>query len=148
MSDGTGTQVRAQMINKYRIRTIQRKLYNVRAPPREGDGKNRERILQQHKLSLYPTVINLYKFDLLGLKVHSHQNLLFVFDCHLIQYQPLSNPLGPSSSTHSLQIYCTGLIGPKSHTSWTQVPKTVSLHYTLHVIKSMCFCHISHSLLQ
>ena len=33
VSDGIGTQVRAQMINKCRMRMIQRELYNVRAPP-------------------------------------------------------------------------------------------------------------------
>ena len=31
--DGTGTQVRAQMINKYRIKMAQKELYNVRDPP-------------------------------------------------------------------------------------------------------------------
>ena len=87
-------------------------------------GKQEERILQQPKLSLYPIVINLYKGDLIGLKVPLHQNLLFVFDCYLIQYQPLSNPLGLSSSTNSLQIYCIGLIGLRSHISWAWLPKT------------------------
>ena len=33
VSDETDTQVRAQMINKYRIKMAQRKLYNVRDPP-------------------------------------------------------------------------------------------------------------------
>ena len=33
VSDGTSTQVRAQMINKCRIKMIQRELYNVRDPP-------------------------------------------------------------------------------------------------------------------
>ena len=31
--DGTSTQVRAQMMNKYRVKMIQRELYNVRDPP-------------------------------------------------------------------------------------------------------------------
>ena len=30
--DGTSTQVRAQMMNKYRVKMIQRELYNVRDP--------------------------------------------------------------------------------------------------------------------
>ena len=96
---------------------------------KKGIKKEREGILQQHKLSLYPIVLNLYKFDLLGLKVYPHQNLLSVFDCHLIQFQLLSHSLGPSSSTHSLQIYCTGLIGPRSHTSWAWAPKTCPYNY-------------------
>ena len=33
MSDGIGTQVRAQTINKCRIKMIQNELYNVRDPP-------------------------------------------------------------------------------------------------------------------
>ena len=33
VSDGTGTQIRAQMINKCRIKMIQRELYNVRDLP-------------------------------------------------------------------------------------------------------------------
>jgi len=32
-SDGTGTQVRTQMINKCRMKMIQREIYNVRDPP-------------------------------------------------------------------------------------------------------------------
>ena len=35
----------------------------------------------------------------------------------------MSNSLGSSSSTHSLQIYCIGLIRPRSHTSWAWVSK-------------------------
>ena len=31
--------------------------------------------------------------------------------------------LRPSSSTHSLQIYCTALTGPRSHTSWAWAEK-------------------------
>ena len=45
MSDGTSTQVRAQMTNKYRIKIIHRELYNVRDLPWGRDQKNRERIL-------------------------------------------------------------------------------------------------------
>ena len=33
VSDGTGTQVRAQMINKCRMKMIQRELYNMKDPP-------------------------------------------------------------------------------------------------------------------
>ena len=39
VSDETGTQVRAQMTNKCRIKMVQKELYNV------GDRRNRERIL-------------------------------------------------------------------------------------------------------
>ena len=33
VSDGTSTQVRAQMINKCRVKMAQKKLYNARDPP-------------------------------------------------------------------------------------------------------------------
>ena len=33
--------------------------------------------------------------------------------------------LKPSSLTHSLQIYCTGITGPRSHTSWAWAAKRV-----------------------
>ena len=79
---------------------------------------------------MYPIVINSYKCDLLGLKVHWYQNLLFVFNCHLIQHLLLTNSLRPSSFIHSLQIYCPELIGPRSHTFWAwavNIPPTGSI---------------------
>ena len=39
VSDGTITQVVAQMINKYRIKIVQNELYNVRDPPWIEDWK-------------------------------------------------------------------------------------------------------------
>ena len=41
--DGTGTQVRAQMINKCRIKMVQRELYNVRDPPWGGGPEKTEK---------------------------------------------------------------------------------------------------------
>ena len=43
VSTGTSTQVIAQMINKCRIKMVQKKLYNVRDLPRRGDRKNSRR---------------------------------------------------------------------------------------------------------
>jgi len=42
VSDGTGTQVGLQMINKCRIKMAQRGLYNVRDPHEMGIEKGRE----------------------------------------------------------------------------------------------------------
>ena len=39
VSDGTNTQVRAQIINKCRIKMVQRGLYNVKDPPWEKEEK-------------------------------------------------------------------------------------------------------------
>ena len=44
VSDGTGTQVMTQMMNKYMVKMIQMELYNVRDPPWEGYWKNIKRI--------------------------------------------------------------------------------------------------------
>ena len=45
MSNGTGTQVMAQMIDKCTTKMVQKELYNVRNPPWGGDRKNRNKIL-------------------------------------------------------------------------------------------------------
>ena len=59
VSNGTGTQVGTQMINKCKTKMIPRELYNVGDPPIVGDRKNRDETLELSKLSLYPSVINL-----------------------------------------------------------------------------------------
>ena len=43
--DGIDTQVKAQMINKCRIKMVQGELYNVKDPHEVGIGKKRERTL-------------------------------------------------------------------------------------------------------
>ena len=43
VSNGTCTQVKAQMVNKCRTRIVQRELYNVRDPPWGGDQKKKEK---------------------------------------------------------------------------------------------------------
>ena len=83
-----------------------------------GRRKRKRTTLQQSKLSLYLTVINTYNCGLLRLKVYLYQYIIFVLECHLILYQPLFNSLGPNSLIHSLQIYCIGLIEPRSHILW------------------------------
>ena len=39
VSDGTSTQMVDWTINKWRVKIARRKLYNVRDPPRRGEGK-------------------------------------------------------------------------------------------------------------
>ena len=43
--DGTSTQVKAQMINKCRIKMVQRELYNIRDLPWERGEKEKENIV-------------------------------------------------------------------------------------------------------
>ena len=51
VADGTSTQVRVQMINRWRVKMIQKVLYKVGDSPQNGDGRGREkRTIQQSKL--------------------------------------------------------------------------------------------------
>ena len=45
VSDETDTQVRAQMINKYRIKIVQRELYNVKNPPWVREEETKRKLL-------------------------------------------------------------------------------------------------------
>ena len=49
--DGISTQVRVQMINRWRVKMIQKGLYKVGDSPQKGDRKEREkRTIQQSEL--------------------------------------------------------------------------------------------------
>ena len=43
VADGTSTQVRVQMINRWRVKMIQKGLYKVGDSPRKGDRRKREK---------------------------------------------------------------------------------------------------------
>ena len=103
-SDGTNTQVVAQMMNKCRGRMVQKDYIMGNIFHKVGGEKNRERGPQQSQLPLYFVYVIYMSTCLLGHGVHP--------------YQLLSNSLKPSSLTHFLQIYCTWLTEPKSHTIW------------------------------
>ena len=68
VSDGTNTQVVAQTIKKWRIKIVQKELYNVRDPPWIGDQKNHKRNTVAIKNQLYNQICRDYiRIDLLGL---------------------------------------------------------------------------------
>ena len=51
VADRTNTQVRVQMINRWRVKMTQKRLYKVRDSSRKRDRKRREkRAIQQFKL--------------------------------------------------------------------------------------------------
>ena len=51
VTDGKNTQVRVQMINRWRVKMIQKGLYKVGDSPQKGDRKEREkRTIQQSEL--------------------------------------------------------------------------------------------------
>ena len=57
VSDGTNTQVMAQMINKCKIKTKENELYNVRDPPWIGDRKKGEESTVASKI-VFVTISN------------------------------------------------------------------------------------------
>ena len=113
VSDGTDTRVGAQMINKCRIKIVQKELYNVRDAPRIGDQKNHRR---KHCSNL-DCICNCFQLIhtrtyLLGPGrewIYLDQFFLFLFDYLSNLFYPLFNSLEPSSLTHFLQIYCVRL---------------------------------------
>ena len=114
VSDGTGTQVISQMIDKCSVKMIQRELYNVKNPLWKGYQKNSRKEVnklidnstQKKKKRSIPK-----KAKLLGLRVCSHlflkfnSNLLWTCDNYCL------NSLRPSFPIYSLHIFCLGLIG-------------------------------------
>ena len=102
-------------------------------PHEKGVVKNREREREQCSILNYFNIqlwLIYNNFGLLRLKIHWHQYLLFALDCLLIQHWLLPNSLRPSSLTHTLQINCIGLIGPRLHTFWAWAPNCAP---TMHV---------------
>ena len=43
VADGTSTQIRVQMINRWRVKMVQKGLYKVKDSPRKGDRKKRKK---------------------------------------------------------------------------------------------------------
>ena len=113
VSDGTDTRVGAQMINKCRIKIVQKELYNVRNPPRIEDRKNHRR----KYFSNLDCICNCFQLIhtrtyLLGPGrewIYLDQSFLFLFDYLSNLFYLLFNLLGPSSLICSLQIYFVGL---------------------------------------
>ena len=69
--DGTSTQVGLRMINKWRVKIIQIRIYKVKNPFMGRDQKGeREKREKQPKPFSYSTVIIIYTFNLLRLKVY------------------------------------------------------------------------------
>ena len=116
------------MINKWKAKIVQRGLYNKRDPPWRGElGIKREStvvisrtpvtILIQYLLEQNSSDCAKNKLSLIN-SVHLY---LIVMNTILT----VIHALKPSSLTHSLQIYCTGLTSPRSHTPWVWAAKRV-----------------------
>ena len=71
VTDETSTQVRVQMIDRWRVKMIQKGLYKVETPHESGiERRERKRTIQQSKLFWYFRAIIIHKFNLLRLETH------------------------------------------------------------------------------
>ena len=109
------------MINKWKAKIVKRGLYNRRSPQWRGDpGINRESTIA---ISRTPITI-LIQYLLEQNSSNCAENKLSLINsvhlCLIVMNTILTviHALKPSSLIHSLQIYCTGLTGPRSHTPW------------------------------
>ena len=85
VADGTRTQVKVQMINRWRVKMIQKGLYKVGDSPRKrGEKGERKRTIQQFELFWYFRAIIIHTFNLLRLKAHWDKHSCLVFSCHTI----------------------------------------------------------------
>ena len=121
VSDETNTQVQAWMINKWKAKIVQRGLYNRRNPPQKEDPRiNRESTVA---ISRTPVTI-LIQYLLEQSSSDCVENKLSLINsihlCLIVVNTILTviHALKPSSLTNFLQIYYTGLTGPRSHTPW------------------------------
>ena len=120
------------MINKWKAKIIQRGLYNKRNPPwREDPRINRESTVA---ISRTPVTI-LIQYLLEQSSSDCAKNKLSLINlihlCLIVMNIILTviHALKPSSLTHSLQIYCTGLTGLRSQTPWAWAAKRVPSSY-------------------
>ena len=116
VSDGTSTQVISQTIDKCRVKVTQRELYNVKNPLWKEDQRNSRKedrkliynCIQSEFIYMNGKLLELWVCSYLSLKFNSN----FLWTCD----NCCPNSLRPNFPTHSLQIYCLGLIRPPYYT--------------------------------
>ena len=139
MSDGTGTQMKIQMVNKCKALINLRVLYKRRKSPWRGDRrvekKERERegerwknfvVCKQSKRCIYTSPRTDIILNVNGIFSHSI--------CCMAYIQLTFTSSSPSSVTCSLQIHCLGTFGPEPLTCWAWTLKTtptVSIFITI-----------------
>ena len=112
VSDEIGTQVISQMVNKCRVKMIQRELYNVNNPLWKGGGRNSRKNDSNLIYNCTQSELIYMSVKLLGLRIYSYLSLKFNLNLFWTRDDCCPNSLRPSFPTHSLQIYCLRLIGP------------------------------------
>ena len=120
------------MINKWKAKIVKRGLYNRRNPPWRGDpGINKEStvaISRTHVTILIQYLLEQSSSDCVENKlslINSVHLCLIVMNTILT----VIHALKPNSLTHSLQIYCTRLTGPRSHTLWAWAAKRIPTRF-------------------
>ena len=116
------------MINKWKAKIVQRGLYNRRIPPwSEDPGINREGTVAISRTLV--TILIQYLLEQSSLDCVENKLSLInsIHLCLIVVNTILTiiHALKPNFLTHSLQIYCTRLTGPRSHTPWAWVAKHV-----------------------
>ena len=116
------------MINKWKAKIVQRGLYNRRNPPWRED----HRINRENTVAISRTLVTILIQYLLEQSSSdcAENKLSLINSIHLSlivvnTILTVIHALKPSSLTNSLQIYCTGLTGPRSHTPWAWATKRV-----------------------
>ena len=112
VSDGISIQVISQTIDKYRVKMIQRKLYNVKNPLWKWDQRNSRKKDSNLIYNCTQSELIYMNAKLLELRICSYLSLKFNSDLLWTCDNCCPNSLSLSFSTHSLQIYCLVLIEP------------------------------------
>ena len=120
------------MINKWKAKIVKRWLYNRRNPPWRED----PRIKRENTVVISRTPVTiLIQYLLEQTFSDCAENKLSLINsvhlCLIVMNIILTviHALKPSSLTHFLQIYCTRLTGPRSHTPWAWTAKRVLTIY-------------------
>ena len=120
------------MINKWKAKIVKRWLYNRRNPPWRED----PRIKRENTVVISRTPVTILIQYLLEQTFSdcAENKLSLINSAHLCLIVmniilTVIHALKPSSLTHFLQIYCTRLTGPRSHTPWAWTAKRVLTIY-------------------
>ena len=116
------------MINKWKAKIVQRGLFNRRNPPwREDPGINREGTIAISRTPVTILIQYLLEQNFSDCAKNKLSLINSIHLCLIVMNTMLTiiHALKPSFLTHSLQIYCIGLTGPRSHTPWAWAAKRV-----------------------
>ena len=116
------------MINKWKAKIVKRGLYNRRNPQWKGAHRiNRESIIAISRTSITILIQYLQEQNSSDCAKNKLSLINSVYLCLIVMNTILTaiHALKSSSLTHSLQIYCTGLTGPRSYTPWAWIAKRV-----------------------